>query len=167
MPRKTDPGCQALNIFPGDMIFCGLCGQPLKHASLGSHPTRCPNLKPGKADNGDDSGSIDDASKPKAKESDDSKPKVSPVNGSSGDDSTTVNSYLDTSGLNPLVGFVPGPDEFGYRDLVGRLTQELAHTKALNRGKLAYLRYVLCIGLWHNFNLVLSVVIAFLCSLGG
>jgi hypothetical protein len=98
---------------------------------------RCPNdFKPGETYNGDD----------KAKESDDSKPKASPVN-SSGDDSSTVNSYLDTSDQRPA------PDDFGYEkknaddpDLVARLRQELAQCKAMNRGKLAM--FMFCFVYW-------------------
>jgi hypothetical protein len=108
---------------------------------------RCPNdFKPGETYNGDDN----------AKESDGSKLNVSAIEtayrrlkrlDSSGDDSSTVNSYLDTCDQRPA------PDDFGYEkknaddpDLVARLRQELAHSKAMNRGKLAM--FMFCFVYW-------------------
>jgi hypothetical protein len=131
LPREAAAGSQVLNISPKDKLFCCLCGQPLKLSTLGMHFARCRN-------NGGGKGRPNDDRKPKAKEDKVIEAKQSSVNPSADDCDDDNDDSLDLSGLDPLKGFVPRPedepyeedDESASEDRVARLKQALAESEA-------------------------------------
>jgi hypothetical protein len=80
--RKARVGRQVLNIHPHDQLFCSLCGQRLKHASLQNHPDNCPKYDNGGSISSDspsegDASEVEDVASRRSESSDgDKKPKA-------------------------------------------------------------------------------------------